>query len=50
MGKQATRTRTLDNMGKEQNKNRPKMLKLRKNNEMKTFNDRVKKPGPEWTS
>ena len=31
------------------NKNGAKVLKFLKNNEMMTLNDRVKKPGPEWT-
>ena len=31
------------------NKNGAEMLKFRKNNEMKTLNDRAKKPGPEWS-
>ena len=31
------------------NKNEAEMRMFRKNNEMKTLNDNVKKPGPEWT-
>lgn len=53
LGKRATRMRKLDSEGlwrEETNKMKgAEMLMIPRKNEMKTLNDRVKKPGPEWT-
>ena len=50
MGKQATRIRAMVGQHGEvtNNENGAEMLKFLKNNEMKTLNDRVRNPGPEW--